>query len=167
MPATSVQLTAARPTASCRAPSTLDKISAASCSTRPAAGKELARGRLAVARACNSPSNTTHRLDELPWSMASRTAELPGITGPGRAKHHADLAGDGRPAGEPALEDRSADGEAPGSGLVQRRYLRRARHRAGCDHRPARGVHHGPGQRRGSSGGMAVGQQVEAVNDVQ
>src|ERR1022692_966549 len=120
IPATSAQPAATWPIASPTAPSTLARISPASCSTQPAAGKKLASGRLARASGRSSPSRTTHLLDELPWSIASSTVTaLSRRRPPGRQQYLADLAGDRRAARQPALEDRAADGEPPRPGRRQ------------------------------------------------
>ena len=76
-PATSGQPAPAMARHSRRQRSTPPAMSSASCSTRRAAGKNVATGVLATATGSSRASNATHRLDELPWSIASTMAFMP------------------------------------------------------------------------------------------
>ena len=71
--ATSGQPAPACSSASATAPVTLAVISCGSCSTQPLAGNCDRSGRPACASTRSCGSSTTHRLDELPWSIARRT----------------------------------------------------------------------------------------------
>src|SRR5258708_19958050 len=146
MPVTSGQSAPAVASAARRRPSTPSTISSASCSTRPGAGNALATGRRATATGSSPASNTTHRLDELPWSTARITAGIDvspeGSSGlrcgrPGGGRQDLpDLAADRRSAGQPALEDGTADGEPPRAGRVEGGDLLHPGNPPPCHHCP-------------------------------
>src|SRR5258707_13089939 len=129
MPVTSGRSAPAVASASRRQPSTPSTISSASCSTRPGAGNALATGRLATATGSSPASNTTHRLDELPWATARITAGIDvspggssGLRGgrPGGGRQDLpDLAADRRSAGQPALADGTGHGAPPRARRLQ------------------------------------------------